>query len=90
MTKLSGGSSEEVLNQYATRVPLGRLGKKKDVSNAVLFLTSSAGQWVSGHMLVVDGGEWLYKTPPFPRELISSISRRVEKKSRKVQGQSKL
>eukprot|EP00948_MAST-09A_sp_MAST-9A-sp1_P000530 g530.t1 len=86
MTKLSGGANSEALKAFTSRIPLGRMGTKSDVAQAILYLTSPAGQWVSGHMLVVDGGAWLYKDPPFPREMISHLSRKVERKSRSVQG----
>lgn len=36
--------------------PLGRLGKPADVADAVVFLASPAGRWVTGHNLRVTGG----------------------------------
>jgi 2,4-dienoyl-CoA reductase [(3E)-enoyl-CoA-producing], peroxisomal len=40
-------------------VPLGRLGAIDDISNAALFLCSSAASHITGVTLVVDGGLWL-------------------------------
>jgi NAD(P)-dependent dehydrogenase (short-subunit alcohol dehydrogenase family) len=40
----------------AERLPLRRLGEPDDVARAALFLVSDAASWVTGHVLVVDGG----------------------------------
>jgi len=38
------------------RIPLGRIGEPEDVSNAVLFLASSASDFITGQTLYLDGG----------------------------------
>ncbi|HEU4630172.1 MAG TPA: SDR family oxidoreductase [Gemmatimonadaceae bacterium] len=40
-------------------IPLGRMGEPADVAQMVAFLASPAGDWVTGAVFVVDGGEWL-------------------------------
>lgn len=40
------------------RIPAGRWGLPSDLAGAVVFLASSASNYVHGHILVVDGG-WL-------------------------------
>ena len=39
--------------------PLGRLATIDDIANAALFLCSDAASFVTGVVLVVDGGLWL-------------------------------
>jgi len=39
-----------------TQVPLGRLGDGADIANAVLFLASEAGAYITGETLHVNGG----------------------------------
>ncbi|WP_080848761.1 SDR family NAD(P)-dependent oxidoreductase [Cytobacillus gottheilii] len=43
---------EDVLN----RIPLGRLGKTEDLFGAIIYLSSSASDMVTGHTIMVDGG----------------------------------
>lgn len=38
------------------RIPLGRVGETDDLVGATLLLTSSAGDFITGHVLFVDGG----------------------------------
>jgi NAD(P)-dependent dehydrogenase (short-subunit alcohol dehydrogenase family) len=43
--------------EYALRnIPLGRIGKPEDVVGAVIYLSSTASDMVTGHVLAVDGG----------------------------------
>ena len=51
-------SQDELAALGATRVPLGRLGRPEEIAAAVRFLSSSEASYVTGHVLVVDGG-WL-------------------------------
>lgn len=46
------------LRQISERIPAGRWGDAQDFAGPVVFLSSSASQYVSGEMLVVDGG-WM-------------------------------
>ena len=51
---------ERALEDYARKsIPLRRWGAPNDIANAVAFLASPAGDWITGSILVVDGGEWL-------------------------------
>jgi 3-oxoacyl-[acyl-carrier protein] reductase len=55
-TEMSHGLDGDQLNQISRRTPLGRLGEPDDVARAVLFLTDPANTFITGHVLVVDGG----------------------------------
>jgi len=41
-----------------SRVPLGRLGKPEDIAGSVIFLASAASDYITGQVLIVDGG-WI-------------------------------
>jgi pteridine reductase len=49
------GTSEDEIQQYLYRVPLGRAGTPEDVAEAVVFLCNG-GHYVSGQVLRLDGG----------------------------------
>lgn len=48
--------NDDVKNKMMERIPLQRLGTTKDVADAVLFLVSDASSYITGQVLVVDGG----------------------------------
>lgn len=47
--------------KIAADVPLRRLGTTDDIGSAAVFLASSAASYITGEILVVDGGGWLTK-----------------------------
>lgn len=50
---LDDEKARQVLNSMH---PLGRIGEPDDVANAILYLASESSSWVTGAVLVVDGG----------------------------------
>jgi 3-oxoacyl-[acyl-carrier protein] reductase len=40
-------------------IPFGRMGAPEEIADAVLFLASPLARWITGHTLVVDGGQSL-------------------------------
>ena len=55
-TEMSHGLNDAQLGQITRRTPVGRLGEPDDVVAAVRFLASAEAGFVTGHVLVVDGG----------------------------------
>jgi 2,4-dienoyl-CoA reductase [(3E)-enoyl-CoA-producing], peroxisomal len=47
----------------ATAIPLGRWGTPEDIGHMVTYLVSPAGDWITGAIMVVDGGAWLASVP---------------------------
>jgi NAD(P)-dependent dehydrogenase (short-subunit alcohol dehydrogenase family) len=53
--------SQKVIERYQEKllasIPLGRFGGSQDLKGAAVFLASDASDFVTGHILVVDGGQ---------------------------------
>ena len=80
-TKLAPGLNEShVKNMMEEGIPLGRMGEAREIGETAVFL--SVSEYITGHTVVVDGGEWMYRKPLVPAELVAELSRKVEKTSR--------
>ncbi len=55
-TEMSHGLDDAQLEQIVRRTPAGRLGEPDDVARAVQFVTHPANDYLTGHVLVLDGG----------------------------------
>jgi NAD(P)-dependent dehydrogenase (short-subunit alcohol dehydrogenase family) len=49
----------ELMARYEANVPLRRIGTPEDCAGAAVYLASAASDWVTGTVLVVDGGAML-------------------------------
>ena len=56
LTEMSTTLDDAQLVQITRRTPLGRLGEPEDVAAAVQFLASPDSAFITGQVLVVDGG----------------------------------
>jgi 3-oxoacyl-[acyl-carrier protein] reductase len=55
-TDMTAAMTDDARKQMAAAIPLERVGKPDDIANAVLFLTSDMASYITGQVLVVDGG----------------------------------
>jgi len=56
-THMSGKVIERYKDLFLSHIPLGRFGNEHDLKGAAVFLASDASNFVTGHVLVVDGGQ---------------------------------
>jgi NAD(P)-dependent dehydrogenase (short-subunit alcohol dehydrogenase family) len=48
--------SPELTAAFVTKVPLGRVGQEHELDAAIAFLASPASSYMTGQILVIDGG----------------------------------
>ncbi|MCF7872579.1 MAG: 3-oxoacyl-[acyl-carrier-protein] reductase [Candidatus Omnitrophica bacterium] len=55
-TKMTDILPDKVKDEMLKRIPLKRFGSTEDVANTVLFLSSQLADYITGQVIVVDGG----------------------------------
>src|SRR5438093_9901093 len=56
---MSKGVPEETIQSFITQIPMGRLGDVGEIVNAALFLASPMANYITGHVLNVNGGFYM-------------------------------
>jgi 3-oxoacyl-[acyl-carrier protein] reductase len=55
-TPMTEGLPEQVKKKYLENIPLRRFGKPEEVAEVIAFLVSDKASYISGQVIVVDGG----------------------------------
>lgn len=58
-TDMTDVLSASVKDDLMKQIPAGRFGKPEDIANAVFFLVSDLGSYITGHVLSVNGGMYM-------------------------------
>ena len=53
---ISDSTLAVLIDLAVQRTPLGRLGQPEDLARVVGFLASDAAEWITGQVIVADGG----------------------------------
>ena len=48
--------NDSLRDLVVSRTPLGRVGEPREIAGAAVYLTSAAASFVTGHVMVIDGG----------------------------------
>ncbi|PRT54285.1 Peroxisomal 2,4-dienoyl-CoA reductase SPS19 [Wickerhamiella sorbophila] len=62
MSRLGKGSEHNRQRSYEM-IPLGRYGTTQEIADGTVYLFSPAAHYVTGQVLVVDGGQWQTTSP---------------------------
>jgi 3-oxoacyl-[acyl-carrier protein] reductase len=58
-TAMTDGLAQNVKDEMAARIPLGRFGTDRDVAAAIVFLASDEAAYITGHVLDINGGMYM-------------------------------
>jgi len=57
--KGDGVPEEAIMDGIKSRIPLGEIVPDEEVAEAIVFLASDRARCITGHALMVNGGEWM-------------------------------
>lgn len=69
------GGNEKVSEMLRNSIPLQRFGTKDDIAELALFLASDAARYITGAILVCDGGQSLLGSGPWVQALSTALER---------------
>jgi NAD(P)-dependent dehydrogenase (short-subunit alcohol dehydrogenase family) len=49
-------NNAHILNQILTRTAVGRVGQPDEIASAAVYLASDESSYMTGHVMVIDGG----------------------------------
>jgi 3-oxoacyl-[acyl-carrier protein] reductase len=58
-TDMTRSITEKAQTDWASQIPLGRLGTPRDIASAVCFLASDEASYITGQVLAVNGGMYM-------------------------------
>ena len=70
------------------RIPLKRVGEHQELANLVAYLLSDYSTYITGEVVTIDGGEWIYNAGQFtwldkiPSKLWGLIEKTIRKKNK--------
>ena len=70
------------------RIPLKRVGEHQELANLCAYLLSDYSAYITGEVITIDGGEWMYNAGQFswldkvPSKLWSFIEKTIRKKNK--------
>ena len=70
------------------RIPLKRVGEHQELANLVAYLLSDYSAYITGEVVTIDGGEWIYNAGQFtwldkiPSKLWGLIEKTIRKKNK--------
>lgn len=59
LTDMTKPLGDEILDDYVSEIPIGRMGLPEDIANVVKFLISDAASYITGQVIAVNGGYYI-------------------------------